>query len=585
MVQYQTAGQSENSNGLDAKLTALAKLEALAGNVDAALALRKSNGLLLRAAKAWRKGRVARAAQLALEATQVDETNAKAYHILAMALEKMGHLYKALVTYEQAYKLDQDDPELLLNLGMLANKFKMQDVAEKLFRRYIAKCPDSPLGYNNLASIMSEMNRTDDAIEVLREAIQKMSAESLLWNTLATILAEEGRVEESLVFYREAIRLEPNSARNYHNLGYAYMHLGRIRDAIDISNEALEHVTDHVERMEGIYSRGLCRIHIGELEEGFKDYEVRGNKRFRGYVNYILDAPRWAGENLAGKKILVSGEQGLGDEIMFANVLPDLIRAVGADGKVIVAIEPRLVSLFARSFPQAVVSAYDDRALIDKDGNQEMRLFPIIKETGEPDYCTPMGMMLSHFRKTLEDFPRQAYLVPDPGRVEHFRGLLDKGGPGKRVGICWRSMMLSMKRAKYYSDLTMWGEVLKTPGVRFVNIQYGDCTKELEAAMALHGVTIETIEGHDLTKDIDGNAALAAALDLVISAPTAAAATAAAVGAEVWFVSPGSAWPQCGTGEYPWYRKTRAFHPEKTFDWDAVFPRVAAALRDFAGNP
>ena len=95
--------------GIDAKLAALAKLEALAEEIDAELVRRKSNGLLRRAIKAWRRGDIVRSGQLALDATEADDTNAKAYHVLAMALERMGHLHKALVTYERAFKLDPDD--------------------------------------------------------------------------------------------------------------------------------------------------------------------------------------------------------------------------------------------------------------------------------------------------------------------------------------------------------------------------------------------------------------------------------------------------------------------------------------------
>ena len=83
-----------------------------------------------------------------------------------------------------------------------------------------------------------------------------------------------------------------------------------------------------------------------------------------------------------------------------------------------------------------------------------------------------------------------------------------------------------------------------------------------------------SIDGLDLRDDIDGAAALWAALDLVLSAPTAAAATAASVGAEVWFLTAGRTWPQLGTDEYPWYAKTRVLSPEKFGDWPKLMPRV-----------
>ena len=127
------------------------------------------------------------------------------------------------------FELDPEDPELLINLGLTAWNLKLTEGAAKMFRLYIAACPDSPLGYNNLGSVQSDMGKPDVAIETLRAALYRMPDQAILWNSLATVLAEEGRAEESLVFYEEAARLEPKFARAYHNLGFAYQHLSRLR--------------------------------------------------------------------------------------------------------------------------------------------------------------------------------------------------------------------------------------------------------------------------------------------------------------------------------------------------------------------
>jgi hypothetical protein len=111
-----------------------------------------------------------------------------------------------------------------------------------------------------------------------------------------------------------------------------------------------------------------------------------------------------------------------------------------------------------------------------------------------------------------------------------------------------------------------------------VNLQYGDCQDELARATALHGIEIRQIEGLDLKNDIEGAAALSAALDLVISAPTAAAATAGSVGAEVWFLTAGRTWPQLGTDEFPWYRKSHVFAPDGFGDWGSAVQKLAGEL-------
>jgi tetratricopeptide (TPR) repeat protein len=581
MAQAAPLQSIDSLSGVDARMEALDRLEALTDELASEVARHKSNVALKKAIRAWRKGDIVKAGQWALKSTEVDETNPKAFHVLAMALERMGHLHKALVTYERAFQLDPNDPELLINLGLTAWNLKLTEGAARMFRLYIEANPDSPLGYNNLGSVQCDLGHVDLAIETLRAAINRMPHEPILWNSFATVLAEEGRADESLIFYNESIRLEPNFARAYHNLGYAYQHLGQLEEALDNYNKALERAVDPTERRETSHSRSICLIGAGHLEEGFREYEIRNDQRFRAYFHHIIKAPRWKGEPVEGMKLLMVGEQGLGDEFMFANILPDVQRALGPDGKLQIAVDPRLVRLFQRSFPDAEVGEYDDKTLVDMDGNKALRLVPFAADGNEPDMWAPMGSALQHYRKRLSDFPHQPFLTPDPVRVEDYRQILESL-PGKKIGLCWRSMMLGAKRAKYFSPIDGWGAVLKTPDVSFVNLQYGNCAEEIARAEQKFGVTIHSIEGLDLRDDIDGAAALSAALDLVLSAPTAAAAAAASVGTEVWFLTAGRTWPQLGTDEYPWYAKTKVFSPEKFGDWATLMPTVSERLAAFA---
>ncbi len=398
----------DSLSGIDARMEALERLEALTDELVAERTRHKSNVLLKRGVRAWRKGDIVKAGQWALKATEVDGDNSKAFHVLAMALERMGHLHKALVTYERAHQLDPEDPELLINLGLTAWNLKLTDGAARMFQLYIDARPDSPLGYNNLGSVLCDLGQPETAIETLRAAIMRMPAETILWNSLATVLAEEGRADESLVFYNESIRLEPGFARAYHNLGYAYQHLGQLEEALANYDRALERAVDVTEKRETRHSRSICLIGAGHIEEGFREYEIRNDQRFRAYLHHMIKAPKWDGEDIAGKKILLVGEQGLGDEFMFANILPDIARTLGDTGKLQIAVDPRLVTLFQRSFPKAEVGGYDDKTLIDNDGNKALRLIPFAANGNEPDFWAPMGSALQYYRKSLVRFPASA---------------------------------------------------------------------------------------------------------------------------------------------------------------------------------
>ena len=582
MAQAQTALSLESRAGTGAQEHTLLRLEESGANANDALQQRISDGILRRAVKAWRSGDIVRAGQLALEAANTEETNAPAYHLLAMCLERMGHLHKALVTYERAFELDPHDPDLLINLGLTAWSLKMRDGAIDMFQRYIALKPDSPLGYNNLGTILCEMGDAKAAIDTLRAALLRMPAEPVLWNALATVLAESGRADESIVFYEEAIRLAPGFPRAYHNLGFAFSHLGRLDDALAAYDNALARAVDPKEVIEGEHSRSVCLMGMGRLEEGFREYEIRNSPRFRSYVQHVVTAPIWNGEPLAGKRLLIVGEQGLGDELMFATAIPDLIEAVGPTGRLQIAVEHRLVDLFQRSFPQAEVGAYDDRRVVTDDGAYEVRFIQWAIQDGQPDYYATMGTPLQFLRKDVNDFPSRPLFAADPSRVAEFRKRLDAMGPGPFVGICWRSMMQDIKRQKYFSPLDAWGPVLKAKGVTFVNVQYGDCAEDLARAREQFGIDVKVFDNLDLKQDIEGAAALSAALDLVLSAPTAAAAIAASIGTEVWFLAAGRTWPQLGTDRFPWYANTRVFAPEKFGDWNTLMPRLAGELETFA---
>jgi tetratricopeptide (TPR) repeat protein len=454
----------DSRTGMGASEDSLARVEAATKAVASIGARLRSNKLIAKALKCWKRGDTAAAAKLALEATQADEGNAQAFQMLAITLNKLGHLREALVTYERAYSLDPDDTDLLLNLGLTAWNLDMLDGAERMFRIFIEKQPEHPAGYNNLGSVLRDRGNLPEAIETLRGAIHRLPNEPMLWNTLATALAEEGRAEESLIFYQEALRLDPKLARVWHNLGYAYAHLGRLEESLASYDNALEYAPDAHERLETKHSRSVCLIGLGHLEDGFNEYEIRNAPEFRAAVLHYSKAPLWRGESLKDKCLLIVGEQGLGDELMFANILPDLADEVGQSGRLKIAVDPRLIPIFKRSFPDADVGDYQDGKL----EGRYVRTFQWAREKGEPDFYAPMGTPLHLLRKSLSAFPRRAFLKADTDKTAEFRARLNAIGPGPYIGICWRSMVLGVKRRKYYSALERWKPILSTPGVTFV---------------------------------------------------------------------------------------------------------------------
>lgn len=536
---------------------------------------------LVKALKALKHHDCKAAALHALKASELAPKNGQTYHVLAMALEGLGQLSKALQMYERAVQLDPTDADLYLNLGLVAWRLKMYDGAERMFRFFIEMQPELHSGYNNLAMVLRDKGRFEDAVEIMQSAIYRLPTCAELWNTLGAIVMERGQVEEAKTFYAEALRLNPKFARAHHNLGYTYHHTGPIEQALACYDEALrltpESAPDSVETRHG---RALCLLGLGRVSEGLAEWEVRHDQRFRSSMLVALQAPRWRGEPLEGKRVLVVAEQGVGDEIMFANALPDLKRGLGEAGELLVAVDQRLVTLYARSLTPVRAGPHITRM----HNGKLLRLVPWNARFGQVDYWVTVGSTLQYFRRSVEDFPRdQILLKADPERVSHWRARLAELGPPPYVGVCWRSLSMTTQRAKYFSPMELWGPVLGNRDVTFVNLQYGECTQELADAKARHGVDIHALE-LNLKDDLDDNAALCTALDLAISAPTAAAAIAGGVGTEVWFLTIGEVWPMLGTDHFPWYPKTRVLMPETYADWPRLMAKAGAALETFVAE-
>src|SRR5690606_34610801 len=135
--------------------------------------------------------------------------------------------------------------------------------------------------------------------------------------------------------------------------------LGDPAGALEDIDAALSETTSPYERAMMTMARATVRMSLGDLAGGFEDYEARFSPHSHDAVRFVTEAERWTPDSaLEGRSLLVIGEQGLGDEVLFANVLPDLIEALGPGGRLCIAVEKRLVPLFQRSFPDAQVGAH-----------------------------------------------------------------------------------------------------------------------------------------------------------------------------------------------------------------------------------
>lgn len=476
-----------------------------------------------------------------LRALALDPATAEGWTALsAEALRDPGHAAEAERTAGRALRLRPGDPAAISNLGLAALALDRPAEAVAHLRLALQGRPGDLATLGNLALALERAGDGNAAGLAWWRVILFAPGAGAGWAGLADLRQQQGRPDAALKGWGRALALEPGRAEWRYNQGNALHAAGRPVEADAAYRQAVE---DDPTLTLAAFNRGYAALARGELDTGWTGLEARfaagqamPDRRFR--------IPAWDGGDLAGRTLLVWREQGVGDELMHSACYPGLIaRAAAAAGRIIVECEPRLAALFARSFPQATVRAATE-------------------DPADADCHIPAGSLPLRLSWGLAGFAKRGgWLRADEAAVERWREWLGGGGSSLTVGLCWRSGLRGAARDANYAPLTDWAPILTLPGLRLISLQYDECEAELADAERRFGIAIHR-PPLDLKNDLDGAAALTAALDLVISAGTSVAEMAGALGVPVWRIGPAGDWTALGTGCRPWYPSMRLVCPK-----------------------
>jgi len=577
------APSAQGIAGDAASPAALSRLSKSLAGVRSVKSQRKALELLKLSLMAIRVNDFDRATQRALDALKIDETNGLAWHVLAICQEKQNRFSAAINAYEAALQLLPDHTDIAHDLGRLAQRLGYLEIAEKLLIKFLAANPGHIEATNNLACVMRDQSRYGDAIELLRPLLQIVGDSAVLWNTLGTVLNDQGRLDEALTFFEEALRLDPAFSKARYNRANVRRPLGDIAGAFEDMEAALPGAEGGYEI--AMMQMALAIMSMGEarIPQAFEAYEARLDPNLPDAMHVHIEAPRWdpKTQDIRGQRVLVVGEQGIADELVFANCLNDIIEAVGPDGQVYVAVEARMVGLFQRSFPKAIVGGHKAVRL----EGRLTRYIPFADEL-EPklDCWVPMASLMAVYRPTLAAFPdHHGYIAADPAKVDYWKGELAKLPQGLKVGLHWRSLIMTGSRAATFaSSFKRWEPVLSTPGCVMVNLQCGDVSEDLAAAEAA-GVFIWT-PPINLKDDLEDVAALSVACDVVLGPGIAGTNIAASCGARTWMVAAPDDWHLMTTDHYVFYPDMKVFVRAAVDGWPEVIDRMRAALDRVVAN-
>ena len=292
-------------------------------------------------------------------------------------------------------------------------------------------------------------------------------------------------------------------------------------------------------------------------------FEARKSLEAKGWHEQFAALPTWDGEPLTSGRVLVYGEQGVGDEILFASMLRDVTEHVP---HATLLCDPRLRSLFARSFPAAEVVA------TTRD------MVPEVTKTA--DAAVAAGSLGMFFRRDHAAFPdRLGYLVPDPVGVSDWHERLHSQSPGRlNIGLSWRGGVLKTGRNLRSLSVEELRPLLDVPGISWISLQHGETEAEIAQLARTSGTVMRCFP--DVTADIDNLAALISALDLEISVCNTNVHVAGALGKEVCVIAPFvPLWMYGMKGvRMPWYPSARIFRQASNRGWEPVVRTAALAL-------
>jgi tetratricopeptide (TPR) repeat protein len=511
--------------------------------------------------------------ELAQRATQATPNSGAGWRNLGLILQQDGAYLEAFDAYGRALALDPNDHQVALALSFCATRLGMKDEALTLARYYVQARPNEQIGLVTLANALLGLDRITEAHDLAASLLSAAPRDPSLWHLAGKTARASGALDEAAQALAQANSLEPNNPRILYDLAWTLADLGETEQALGLAEQAISLNPDPDVAAALTFLKATLLLAKGDLTGGWQAYRVRHDLALASAAIYDLELARWDGQaSLKGKHVLLMAEQGLGDELAHLGLMADLLRRIGSSGRVTLCADKRLKGLIERSWPSVRAIGHTTHQILGRRHRTP-------EEAVDADVWLPVGDLLPSLRPSLAHFDQPGgYLKPCPERLAHWRGWL-QALPGQvKIGMAWRSHKMDDERGRNFAPLSAWRPILSRPGASFINLQYGDTDAEQAALLSQFGVVVHQPPGLDLFNDLEGLAALSAALDLGIGCSNASTNLLGAVGTQLHIIAPPASWPALGQEAYPWYPGARIHTPGAYGDWATAVKAAAQAI-------
>jgi tetratricopeptide (TPR) repeat protein len=530
-------------------------------------------GLLRDALRHHQAGQLTEAARTYRQILAIDAHQADSLHLLGMIAYKAGGYDAAVSMIRRAIAINKKDASYHCNLGTVLQAQDKLEEATACYERALTLKPDLAEVHVNLGNIFQAQNKLDDAVACYERALALKPELAEAHHSMGNALFTGDKLDEAVACYEWALILKPGYAEAHYNLGCAFRALGRVDEALERYRIALALQPNYIQAG---FRESLAQLLKEEFAAGWGNYERRWQYKDHGTPMRAYPQPLWTGGTLASGRVLIWPEQGVGDEIMFAGLIPDVTRT---GTRCMLDCDPRLKTLFSRSFPGIDVISGNEMGS-DPGHNPELNISAHL----------PCGSLPGLFRASHSDFAatKSPYLIADARERERFRiryangdaGANSKGDAKRKrlIGLAWHTT--NRKTGRFRSiELSRFAPLFAQPDIQWVSLQYGN-HDALEKEASAAGVPILTDRAVDQLSNIDVFAAQVAAMDMVITIDNSTAHLAGALGVPVWVLLPFAAdwrWMQ-KREDSPWYPTMRLFRQPTRGDWQSVVQKVLRAL-------
>jgi len=492
------------------------------------------------------------ALKYSLKAAEVEKGNPETLSSIGILYSKIEKFDLAAEYFKKALQVSPEDAQTHYNLGLALLKHDKEEEAIVHFKEAIRIKPDFPEVFLNHGLALFNMKKFRDAIENYSKAKELRPNYVEAYINIAISYFKLYEFDSSTKYYEKALELDPNNTCALVNYGYLWQSKNELKKAMEYYDRLISIDPDNAD---GNFSLATAYLSLGDFKRGWEKYEWRFKRKAKDSPKLPnLQKPRWQGEQLHGKRILVYPEQGYGDSVQFSRFF-NVLKSMGAE--VVYKARPEMADLFRGSYRTVEIVCCSE-----SDENIEF------------DYYTPLLSVPGILKVNADSIPfAEGYLKADPKLVKIYSEKYFSNNLLK-VGVFWQGITEVLTNR--HIPLEKFSKLFRLDGIKVYSFQKGDGIEELE--MLPQGTEVV-----DLGKTFDSFSDTAAALenlDILVTVDTSVAHLAGAVSKKTLLMLPFcSEWRWMTDIDYtPWYKSVKILRQTQIGNWDDVVQSVNAEI-------